>query len=48
MVNSPQLDLAWKFLEQTATNIFLTGRAASGDFPGSVNSENTKEIPENL
>lgn len=30
MVDNPQLDLAWKFLEQTGTNIFLTGKAGTG------------------
>lgn len=30
MSDNPQLDLARKFLEQTATNIFLTGRAGTG------------------
>lgn len=30
MDTNPQLDLAWKFLEQTGTNIFLTGRAGTG------------------
>lgn len=28
--DNPQLDLAWKFLEQTGANIFLTGRAGTG------------------
>lgn len=28
--DNPQLDLAWKFLEQTGTNIFLTGKAGTG------------------
>lgn len=30
MVSNPQLDLAWNFLEQTGTNIFLTGKAGTG------------------
>lgn len=30
MASNPQLDLAWKFLEQTGTNIFLTGKAGTG------------------
>lgn len=30
MVSNPQIDLAWKFLEQTGTNIFLTGKAGTG------------------
>lgn len=30
MVNNTQLDLARKFLEQTGTNIFLTGKAGTG------------------
>lgn len=30
MISNPQLDLAWKFLEQTGTNIFLTGKAGTG------------------
>lgn len=28
--DNPQLDFAWKFLEQTGANIFLTGRAGTG------------------
>ena len=28
--DNPQLDLAWKFLEQTGANIFLPGRAGTG------------------
>lgn len=30
MQTNHQLDLAWKFLEQTGANIFLTGRAGTG------------------
>ncbi len=30
MVSNTQLDLAWKFLEQTGVNIFLTGKAGTG------------------
>lgn len=30
MTSNAQIDLAWKFLEQTGTNIFLTGRAGTG------------------
>lgn len=30
MADNPQIDLAWKFLEQTGINIFLTGKAGTG------------------
>ena len=29
-MDNPQLDLALRFIEQTSTNVFLTGKAGTG------------------